>query len=191
MHLNLKRAVNPKMLLISVLILLRPSESLEFSKPEWTDPGQPGSSVWLKNGKPRSVRIESVFLRNDGFQTSDEVALSLGGKKYFFEAEKGKAGTWTRLIPAKGDRKIRLRANDSLLVTGFEYGTRLKAKKPIKALDEEYVLDLKWIDNGRDSAIVKISQSAPTYIIQGAPEASTLAPKPERSTRVRVAGGRD
>jgi hypothetical protein len=182
--------MNLKLLLISVLILSRPSESLEFSKSEWTDPGQPGSSVWIKNEKPRSVRIESLFLRNDGFQTSEEVALSLGGKKYFFEAEKGKAGAWTRLIPAKGDRKIHLRANDSLLVTGFEYGTRLQAKKPRKALDEEYVLDLKWIDNGRDSAIVKVSQSAPTYIIQGAPEASTLTPKPERPTRVRVAGGR-
>ncbi|MDQ3000220.1 MAG: hypothetical protein M3Y08_02990 [Fibrobacterota bacterium] len=179
------------MILISVLIPIGQSESLEFSRPEWTDPGQPGSSVWLKNETSNPIRIESLFLRNDGFQTSDEVALSLGRKKYFFAAEKGKAGKWTRLIPRKGDRKIRLRANDSLLVAGFEYGNRLKAKRPRKILAEEYVLDLKWIDNAGDSAVVKVSQSAPAYIIKEAPDGSTFAPMPERSSRTGLSEGLD
>ena len=184
--MNLKNTMNLKLLLISVLFLTRYSQSLEFSKPEWIDPGQPGSSVWLKNGTTRPIRIESLFLRNDGFQASDEVALNLGRKKYFFAAEKGKAGQWARLVPKKGDGKIRLRAKDSLLVTGFEYGKRLKAKRSRKILAEEYVLDLKWIDNTGDSAVLKVSQSAPAYIIKGAPDGSQLGTGTDWSPRVGV-----
>ncbi|HKP96977.1 MAG TPA: hypothetical protein VJ385_14600 [Fibrobacteria bacterium] len=166
--------MNLKLLLIPLFLLLRNSGSIEFSKSEWTNPSRPGSSVWLKNGKKKAVRIESVYVKNDGFRTGDEVALKLGRGTFFFTAGKGKAGQWTRLRPRKGEKKIRIRARDSLFAAGFEYGNRLKAKKAGKVLEEDYVLDLMLVDDTGDSAIVKISESAPKYIIEGALDGAAL-----------------
>ena len=162
--------MNLKALLIPILFLLRESGSIDFSKTEWSNPSRPGSSVWLRNGKKTPMRIDAAYVRTDGFRTGDEVALKLGRGRFFYTAEKGSAGQWTRLKPVKGSKKIRVRAGDSLFATGFEYGTRLRAKKPDKVLEEEYVLDLKLVDDTGDSAIVTISESAPKYIIEGAPD---------------------
>jgi hypothetical protein len=159
--------MNSKLFWIPLLILLRNSESLGVSSAEWNNPSQPGSSLWLKNGKKTAIRIESLFIRNDGFRSGDEVALKFGGGTFFYTAQKGKAGQWSRLVPFKGARKIRIRAEDSLMATGFEYGNRLKAKRPRKVLEEEYVLDLKLVDNTGDSSIVKVSESSTKYYING------------------------
>jgi hypothetical protein len=177
--LERKSAMNLKLLLIPVFILLRSSESIEFSQTDWTNPSQPGSSLWLKNGRAKPVIVESVFVRNIGFQTSDEIALSAGKTRYFFKAGKAKQGQWIRLDPKGKMKKIRLRARDSLMVHGFEYGSRLKAKKQSKVLSEEYVLDLKLVDNTGDSSIVKVSESAPKYYIHGNPDGTDSGPKPE------------
>jgi hypothetical protein len=170
--------MNLKSLLIPVFVFLHDSESVEFSRAEWTNPSQPGSSLWLKNRKPRPVIVESIFVRNIGFQTSDEIALSVGRVRFFFKAGKGGQGQWIRLNP-KGKKKIRLRARDSLMVHGFEYGSRLKAKKQAKVLSEEYVLDLKLVDDSGDSSIVKVSESAPKYYINGSPGGNDSGPKPQ------------
>jgi hypothetical protein len=168
-----------KLLLIPIVVLLHKSESVEFSQGEWTNPSQPGSSLWLKNGKPRPVVVDSLFVRNIGFQTSDEIALSAGKTRYFFKAGKGKQGQWIPLTSKGKMKKIRLRARDSLMVHGFEYGSRLRAKKQLKVLSEEYVLDLKLVDNAGDSSIVKVSESAPKYYIDGNPGGADSAPKTE------------
>jgi hypothetical protein len=170
--------MNLKLLLIPIFVFLHDSESVEFSQAEWINPSQPGSSLWLKNRKPRPVIVESAFVRNIGFQTSDEIALSVGPSRFFFKAGQGGQGQWIRLNP-KGKKKIRLRARDSLMVHGFEYGSRLNAKKQSKVLSEEYVLDLKLVDNAGDSSVVKISESAPKYYINGVPDGADPGPKPE------------
>jgi hypothetical protein len=165
--------MNPKALLIPILVPLLNASALEFSRPEWNNPSKPGSSIWLKNGKGKPVRIESAYMKTDGFLTGDEVALKLGQGTYVFKAEKGKAGRWTRLKPVKGEKKIRIRGGDSLFAAGFEYGNRLKAKKPKKVVKEEYVLDLKLVDDTGDSAVVKVSEAPTRYIIEGAPDGAS------------------
>jgi hypothetical protein len=168
-----RHRMNPKAFLIPLLLPLLNAGALEFSKPEWNNPSKPGSSIWLKNGKNKPVRIESAYMKTDGFLTGDEVALKLGRGTYFFKAEKGKPGQWARLKPTKGERKIRIRGGDSLFAAGFEYGNRLKAKKPKKVVKEEYVLDLKLVDDTGDSAVVKVSEAPTRYIIEGAPNGTS------------------
>lgn len=170
--MNLKSLSLP--LLPLIFILLGQSAAVEFSKPEWTHPARTGSSIWLRNDGSKSVRIDSLFVRNDGIHTGKEVALKLGRRTYRYKAARGMAGQWARLTPVKGTRRIGIRAGDSLMVTHFEYGNHLRSKKPKKTLTEDYVLDLKLVDNGGDSAIVKISESAPRYIIHGAPDGAGI-----------------
>ncbi len=170
--------MNLKLFLIPMLLLLESSQSIEFSQAEWNNPSQAGSSLWLNNRKRKPVTIEAFYVRNKGFQISDEMALTIGPRKYFFVAEKVKRGQWTRLRP-KDKRKIRIKAKDSLMVNGFEYGSRLKAKKASKLLSEEYVLDLKLVDNTGDSSIVKVSESTTKYYINGNLDANGPAPAPK------------
>lgn len=109
----------------------------------------------------------SVYIRNDGFQNSGEVALNVNGVKYFFTAKSSKVGQWSRLIPEKGSKKIPIQANDSILVARFEYGKRLQLNRPKRNLVEDYVLDFRIMDNSGAYATVKISETAPRYIIGG------------------------
>lgn len=146
-----------------MLVQLVAAENLEFSKPEWTDPKRTGSTVWLKNSKPRAVYIKSLFLRNDGIRTGDELAMNLGRLKYYFKVEAGGPGEWRKLLP-NGGKAIRMRARDSLLLHGFEYGSGLKAKKK-RSLAETFVLDLKMIDYKGDSCVVRVIETEPNYFI--------------------------
>ncbi|MDB5107012.1 MAG: hypothetical protein JWP91_4701 [Fibrobacteres bacterium] len=166
MHLNFLAI--PMFLLLFLL-----SESLEFSKTEWDNPGQAGSSVWIRNDKAAPVRVEALFVRDNGIRKYDEVALRVGPAKYVYKVEKAGHGKWARLRPIGGG-KIRIRARDSLFVRGFEYGSRLQGKKAHKVLTQEYVLDLKLIDNTGDSCLVKVSESSSKYYIEGAAEWADL-----------------
>lgn len=150
-------------LLLLALIRIGAAENLEFSKPEWTDPKRTGSTVWLKNGKPRAISIKAMYVRNDGIRTGDELALKLGRQKNYFKVEAGAPGEWRRLLP-DGGRAIRMRARDSLLVHGFEYGSGLKARQK-RRLAETFVVDLKVIDYKGDSCVVRVTETEPNYFI--------------------------
>ncbi|MEO7427705.1 MAG: hypothetical protein ABI036_21155 [Fibrobacteria bacterium] len=158
--------MNLKSLLPLILLTLGNSEALEFSQPEWNNPSQGGDSVRLSNKKSKPVTIEAIYVRDKGFKISDEVALTVGSTRYYFMAEKTKRAEWMRL-KTKDKRKIRLKAKESLAVRGFEYGSKLKAKPPAKMLSDEYVLDLKLVEKGGDSSIVKVSESSTKYYING------------------------
>ena len=95
-----------KLLLPTVVCLFKLAESLEFSQSEWLNPSRPGSSIYIRNDRAKPVRIISVYIRNDGFQNSGEVALNINGGKYFFTAKSSKVGEWSRLIPEKGAKKF-------------------------------------------------------------------------------------
>jgi hypothetical protein len=154
-------------MLVPLLVCAHEARSLEFSKEEWDNPGQAGSSIWLRNEKAAPIRIESLFIRDNGIRKFDEVAMEMGTAKLSFAVEKGRHGHWARLVPSgKKPFKIRIGARDSLFVRGFQYGNRLKAKNR-KILAEEYVLDLKLVDNTGDSSVVKVSESASHYYIGG------------------------
>jgi hypothetical protein len=158
------------------------SRALEFSQAEWNNPSQAGSSLWLKNRTRKPVTIKAIYVRDKGFKVADEIALTIGTRKYFFVAEKVKRGQWTRLRP-RDKKKIRLRAKDSVMVLGFEYGSRLKAKKQSRLVSEEYVLDLKLVDSAGDSSIVKVSESATKYYINGNAPAIPVRAYPAILTR--------
>lgn len=154
--------MNFKSLLLSSLFLFLPDASaLEFSKTEWDNPGRSGSTVWLRNEASKPIRIASAFVRHDGFQAGDEISLSFARRKRVYGVEQGPPGHWRRLIPRER-QAIWLKARDSLLVHGFQYGSHLKSKK--KAVPaKEFVLDLKLVDHRGDSSIVKISETIPNY----------------------------
>lgn len=149
-----------------VLVCMLDAQSLEFSKMEWDNPGRAGSAVWLKNDKAKPVRIEALFVRDNGIHKYNEVAMKAGAAKRYFKVTKPTYGQWARLTPVDGKVvKLRIRAKDSLLVQDFEYGNKLRAKKNKKVLADQYVLDLKVVDNTGDSSVVKISQTADSYYI--------------------------
>lgn len=166
--------MNLKSLLLPLLLTLSNSEALEFSQPEWNNPSQGGDSVRLSNKKSKPVTVEAVYMRDKGFKISNEVALTVGSTRYYFTAEKAKRGEWMRL-KTKEKRKIRLKAKESLMVRGLEYGSRLKAKPSAKVVSDEYVLDLKLVDNGGDSSIVKVSESSTKYYINGTADSGPAA----------------
>jgi hypothetical protein len=153
-------------MLAPVLVCMLDAQSLEFSKTEWDNPGRAGSAVWLKNGKAQPVRIEALFVRDNGIHKYNEIALKAGAMKRYFKVTNPAHGQWARLTPVDGKAvKMRIRAKDSLLVQEFEYGNKLRAKKAKKVLADQYVLDLKAVDNAGDSSVVKISQTADSYYI--------------------------
>jgi len=150
---------------VGILIGVQGLQAAGFSKAEWDNPGKAGSSVWLKNGKPTAVRIDFLYVRDNGIHRYGEISMEAGRKKFFFTVGQAKHNEWSRLIPA-APGKIRIRARDSVLVSGFQYGNHLRAKKkPAKILADQYVLELKAVDNTGDSSVVKISQMADSYYI--------------------------
>lgn len=149
-----------------VLVCMLEAQSLEFSKTEWDNPGRAGSSVWLKNDKANPVRIEALLVRDNGIRKYGEIAMKAGAAKRYFKVTKPVHGRWARLTPVDGKAvRLRIRAKDSLLIQDFEYGNRLRAKRNKKVLADQYVLDLKVVDNSGDSSVVKISQAADSYHI--------------------------
>ena len=153
-------------MLAPVLLCALESRSLEFSRTEWDNPGLAGSAVWLKNGDTRPVRIEALFVRDNGIRKYDEIAMKAGAEKRYFKVTNPAHGQWARLTPVDGKAvRLRIRPKDSLLVHDFEYGNKLRAKKGKKVLAEQYVLDLKVVGKTGDSSVVKISQAADSYYI--------------------------
>jgi hypothetical protein len=148
-----------------VLLCLQGPRAAEFSKTEWDNPAQAGSSIWIKNDKARPVRIERLYVRDNGIHRYGEIAMEAGKKKLFFTVDDAKQGQWAKL-KSKAPVVIRIRAKDSVLVSGFQYGNRLRPKKKqAKQQADQYVLDLKVIDNAGDSSVVKISQTGESYYI--------------------------
>lgn len=152
--------------LAPVLVCMLDAQSLEFSKTEWDNPGAAGSAVWLKNDGTRPVRIEALYVRDNGIRKYNEVALKAGTMKRYFKVTNPAHGQWARLTPVDGRAvRLRIRPKDSLLIQDFEYGNKLRAKRSKKVLAEQYVLGLKAVDNTGDSSVVKISQTADSYYI--------------------------
>jgi hypothetical protein len=150
------------------LLCVQGPRAAEFSRTEWDNPAQAGSSIWIRNGKARPVRIERLFVRDNGIHRYGEIAMQAGGKKLFFKVDSAKQGRWAKLKP-KAPVVIRIRAKDSVLISGFQYGNRLRPKKKqVKNPADQYVLELKVIDNAGDSSIVKISQTGESYYIGAA-----------------------
>jgi hypothetical protein len=142
------------------------AQSLEFSRTEWDNPGLAGSAVWLKNDEAKPVRIEAFFVRDNGIRKYSEIALKAGTVKRYFKVTNPAHGQWGRLTPVDGKAvRLRIRPKDSLLIQDFEYGSKLRTKKNKKVLADQYVLDLKVVDNTGDSSVVKISQVADSYYI--------------------------
>lgn len=142
--------------------------AVEFSKTEWDNPAQAGSSIWIRNDKAAPVRIERLYVRDNGIHRYGEIGMEAGKKKLFFKVDKAKQGEWAKLKP-EAPVAIRIRAKDSVLVSGFQYGSRLRPKKKqAKHLADQYVLELKVIDNAGDSSVVKISQTGESYYIGAA-----------------------
>ena len=142
------------------------ARSLEFSRTEWDNPGLAGSAVWLKNDGTKAVRIQALFVRDNGIRKYNEIAMKAGTVKRYFKVTNPAHSQWGRLTPVDGKAVwLRIRPKDSLLIQDFEYGNRLRTKKNKKVLADQYVLDLKVVDNTGDSSVVKISQAAESYYI--------------------------
>ena len=163
---------------LPILLCLGLCGSAEFSRPEWINPGQAGSSVWIKNRRDHAIALDTLYLRNIGFQSYGEVALNAGTRRAYYAVEKNRQGKWARLIPKPGKR-IWVRAHDSLMLSDFECGSRLLPGKKAKQAAEDFTLDLKLIDNWGDSAKVKLSQMVPRYYIQDNPGVADSGPQDE------------
>ncbi len=165
---------------LSFLLLLgiESAGSAEFSQLEWANPGQAGSSLWIRNPRDHAVALDTLYLRNLGFQSYREVALNAGTRRVVYSVEKNRAGKWARLIPQPGKR-LWVRARDSLMLTGLECGSRLATGPKAKQAAEDFVVELKLIDNWGDSAKVKATQLATRYYIQDNPGMADSGPKDE------------
>jgi hypothetical protein len=175
MHPNPSAA---KALAAALCLCLLPAYPAEFSRPEWTNPGQAGSALWIKNDRPKAVALDTLYVRNLGFESYGEVALNAGRKRIYYSIAQDARGRWARLIQ-KGGRRVWVRARDSLMLSGFECGARLKPGKGARRAAEEFVLDLKVVDNWGDSARVKVVQSAPRYYIEDNPGMADSGPRDE------------
>jgi hypothetical protein len=151
--------------LLSLSLLAASAGAAKFSRSEWIDAGRPGQSIWIRNGGARAVTLEAFSVRTLGFQGFGEVAFNAGPRRAYFSVQGDARGRWARLVPRDG-RRIRVRAHDSLMLSGFECGARLRAAQEGKRAAEEFVLDLKVTDSRGDTSQVKVIQLAPQYRIQ-------------------------
>ena len=142
-----------------------PAFPVELSQRDWTNPSQAGSAVWIKNPRTRAVTLDSLYVRTLGFQSFREVAFNAGPRRVWFTVAGDPRGHWVRLVP-RDARRLRVRARDSLMITGFECGAGLRAGRGPRKPAEEFVLDLKLVDNRGERAQVKISQMTKTYSIE-------------------------
>ena len=72
-------------MLAPVFACMVEAQSLEFSKTEWDNPGLSGSAVWLKNDDTKPVRIEALFVRDNGIRKYNEIAMKAGTVKRYFK----------------------------------------------------------------------------------------------------------
>lgn len=164
-------------LFLSLAIAAGCATALEVSQPEWTHPGRIGSAIWLINPDKRPRMVDSLWVRNIGFQSWREARLKAGGKVRAYAAAPPK-GPWI-LLKSKDKRKIRVRARDSLMVSGFEIGDRLAAGREARARVEEFSLELRIVDNAGKACTVRISEARPAYIIETDPEVADSEPREE------------
>lgn len=155
-------------LLLSLSLLGASADAARFSRSEWIDAGQPGRAVWIKNAGPRPVTLEAFSVRTLGFQGFGEVAFNAGPRRAYFTVQGDARGRWARLVPREG-RRILVRAHDSLMLSGFECGARLRAGPEGKRAAEEFVLDLRVRDSRGDTSQIKVVQLAPQYRIPEEP----------------------
>ena len=155
-----------------------PASAGGFSRAEWINAGRTGSSVWIKNGGNRAVTLDALFVRTLGFQGFREVAFNAGPRRFRFNVKGDVRGHWARLAPVEGGR-IRVRARDSLMLSGFECGARLRAGPEAKRAAEEFVLDLKVADSQGDTSQLKVVQMAPEYRIPDLPGMADSGPDAE------------
>jgi hypothetical protein len=146
-----------------------PASSAELSRSDWSNPAQAGSVLWIKNRWTRAITLDSLYVRTLGFRGFEEVAFNAGPRRLYFTVRGNPCGHWARLVP-RDRRRLRVRARDSLMITGFECGAHLRAKPGAKQAAEEFVLDLKLVDGRGKRSQVKISQLTPTYPIRENPE---------------------
>lgn len=144
------------------------ASAIEISHGVWENPSRAGNAIWLINRHKWPLAVDSLWIRNIGFQTWHEAALKAGGKAHTFAAVTAK-GAWIPLKP-KDKRKIRVPARDSLMISGFEIGERLRAGKATRAPEEVYSLELRIMDNAGDMVTVKIAEAKPSYIMATSPE---------------------
>jgi hypothetical protein len=154
---------------LAFLIASSPSASAEFSRTEWPNPAQAGNALWIRNRRARIMTIDTLYVRTSGFQGFGEVAFNAGPRRVYFALRGDPRGHWARLIPKDG-RRLRVRARDSLMLTGFECGEHLRAAREARRPAETFVLDLKIVDHRGGRAQVKIIQEAPNYRIRDASE---------------------
>ena len=164
---------------LAFLLLLGASGAAEFSRTEWEDPGRPGSSVWIRNGRGRMVALDAFYIRTSGLRSYREVALTAGSRRLHFTAAGDSRGRWVRLVP-RSPRRVWVRARDSLMLSRFECGLGLHPGKGPGRAAEEFALELKVVDNWGDSSVVRLFQMEPRYDIsdspgKGAPGAATAA----------------
>lgn len=152
-----------------------PASSAELSRSDWSNPAQAGNALWIKNRRARAVTLDSLYVRTLGFRGFEEVAFNAGPRRFYFTVRGNPRGHWARLVP-KDRRRIRVRARDSLMITGFECGAHLRAASGARQAAEEYVLDLKLVDDRGERSQVKISQLTPSYPIRENPESEGKAP---------------
>jgi hypothetical protein len=154
---------------LASLIAIGPAFPVEFSQRDWSNPSQAGSAVWIKNPGNKAVRLDSLYVRTLGFQSFREAAFNAGPRRVWFTVAGDPRGHWVRLVP-RNVRRLRVRARDSLMITGFECGAGLRAGRGARKPAEEFVLDLKLVDDRGGRAQVKISQMTKTYSIGTPPE---------------------
>jgi hypothetical protein len=163
-------------LLIFSFLAAGPAFAAGFSRAEWIEAGRAGSAVWIKNGMNQAVTLDALFVRTLGFQGFREVAFNAGPRRFRFAVKGDARGHWARLAPMDG-RRIRVRARDSLMLSGFECGAHLRGGRDAKRAAEEFVLDLKVADSRGDTSLLKVMQMAPEYRIPEQPGMADSGPE--------------
>lgn len=167
--------MNSKAFFFTIALCICAASSLEVSQAEWENPSHTGSAIWLINRHKWPLTVDSLWVRNIGFQSWREARLKTGSQVRFYAAEPVK-GQWILLKPRE-KRKIRVGARDSLMVSGFEIGDRLRAGRAARAPEEEFSLELRVVDNSGKTCKVKIAEAKPAYIIETSPGVADSGPE--------------
>ena len=169
--------MNSKVLFISIALSTCLPNALEVSQPEWTNPSRTGSAIWLINRTKWPMTVDSLWVRNIGFQSWREAELKAGIQVHTYSAARAK-GQWIPLKP-RDKHKIRVRAKDSLMVSGFAIGDKLRAARAARTAEEEFSLELRIVDNAGKACSVKVSEAKPAYIIETSPDVADSGPRDE------------
>jgi hypothetical protein len=166
--------MNCKAFFLPIALIAGLASSLEVSQPEWANPSRAGSAIWLINPHKWPMTVDSLWVRNIGFQSWREARFKAGNQVLTYAAKPGK-GQWILLKP-RDKRKLRVRAKDSLMVSAFEIGDRLRAGRAVRAPEEEFSLELRIVDNAGRACKVKIAETKPAYIIETSPDVADSGP---------------